>query len=149
VAVTLLRAARATGNPDWESQALAVARAAAGRPSDAAGVIDGGLCHGAAGLLQIFNRFHQASGDPLFAATARTWLVRLMEMRKPGEGTAGWLAWRPLGDLTGPNPELGWLPDEGFLTGAAGIGLALLGAISPVEPLWDRALLSAVPPRRA
>lgn len=33
----------------------------------------------------------------------------------------------------------------GFLTGAAGIGLALLGAVSPVEPSWDRLLLCSVP----
>jgi len=32
------------------------------------------------------------------------------------------------------------------LTGVAGIGLTLLGAVSPVEPAWDRALLCSVPP---
>lgn len=40
---------------------------------------------------------------------------------------AGWRAWRLLGDFAGPEPELGWVDDSGFLTGAAGIGLALLG----------------------
>jgi hypothetical protein len=35
----------------------------------------------------------------------------------------------------------------GFLTGANGIALALLGAIAPVEPAWDRLLAIAVPPR--
>jgi hypothetical protein len=38
--------------------------------------------------------------------------------------------------------------DPGFLTGAAGIGLALLAATSPVEPAWDRVLLASVPPRQ-
>jgi lantibiotic biosynthesis protein len=36
---------------------------------------------------------------------------------------------------------LTWTGDPGFLTGAAGIGLALLAAVSPVEPEWDRLLL--------
>jgi hypothetical protein len=146
VALTLLVAARAAGEPEWERQALAAARLAASRPRDQGGVTDGGLCHGAAGLVHLYNRLYQATRDPLWKAESLAWLERLLAMRKPGEGTAGWLAWRPLGDITGPNPELGWAEDPGFLTGAAGIGLALLATVSPVEPAWDRVLLSSVPP---
>ena len=72
-----------------------------------------------------------------------------MAQRRPGQGIAGWQAWRPIGEITGPDPELGWVDDRGFLTGAAGIGLVLLGALSQVEPAWDRLLLSSVPPRAA
>ena len=36
--------------------------------------------------------------------------------------------------------------DSSFLTGAAGIALALLAAITPLEPDWDRRLLVAVAP---
>jgi hypothetical protein len=42
-----------------------------------------------------------------------------------------------------------WHPDPGFLTGAAGIALALLAATTAVEPEWDRILLAsarAAPP---
>lgn len=34
-----------------------------------------------------------------------------------------------------------WLVDPTFLTGVAGIGLALLGATTDIEPVWDRLLL--------
>jgi hypothetical protein len=149
VSVALLSAARAAGEPEWERQAIAVARAAAARPADAGGVVDGGLCHGAAGLAHLYNRLYQATGDPLFKAEALAWIERLMAQRRPGQGLAGWQAWRPIGEITGPNPELGWVDDRGFLTGAAGIGLVLLGALSPVEPAWDRVLLSSAPPRAA
>jgi hypothetical protein len=47
------------------------------------------------------------------------------------------------------NPETkipGWRSEAGFLEGATGIGLALLGAISDVEPAWDRVLLLSVRP---
>jgi hypothetical protein len=40
-----------------------------------------------------------------------------------------------------------WAADAGFLTGAAGIGLALLASVTSVEPEWDRLLLVAIPPR--
>jgi hypothetical protein len=33
------------------------------------------------------------------------------------------------------------LNDSGVLTGAAGIGLVLLAAATPIEPTWDRMLL--------
>jgi hypothetical protein len=41
--------------------------------------------------------------------------------------------------------ELGWKDDPGFLTGSAGIGLALLAATTAVAPDWDRVLLTAIP----
>ena len=40
---------------------------------------------------------------------------------------------------------MGWRDEPGFLTGAAGIGLALLAALFPVEPAWDRVLLASIP----
>ncbi len=147
LSLALLSAARAAGEPEWERQAVAVARLGVARDPDAGGVADGGLCHGAAGLAHLYNRLFQATGDPVFKAAALAWIERLMAQRRPGQGVAGWQAWRPIGDITGPDPELGWVDDRGFLTGAAGIGLVLLGALSPVEPAWDRVLLSSVPPR--
>jgi hypothetical protein len=147
IALALLSAARAAGEPEWERQAVAIAHAAAARPRDKGGVVDGGLCHGAAGLIHLYNRLFQATRDPLFKREALVWIERLLAQRRPGEGIAGWQAWRPIGEITGPDPELGWVSDPGFLTGAAGIGLALLGAVSPVEPAWDRVLLASAPPR--
>jgi lantibiotic modifying enzyme len=149
ISLALLGAARAAGEPEWEREAIATARAAAARPHADSGVVDGSICHGAAGVAHLYNRLYQATGEPLFLTEARAWIDSLMAQRRPGEGIAGWRSWRPIGDITGPEPELGWVADPGFLTGAAGIGLALLGAVSPVEPAWDRVLLSAVPPRPA
>src|SRR5262249_52724928 len=49
VAAALLGAARCVAEPGWEREALVIARRAARRPSEQAGVRDAGLCHGAAG----------------------------------------------------------------------------------------------------
>lgn len=136
IAATLLVAARAVGEPAWEDKALEVARAAARRPPEQSVVRDAGVCHGAAGLAHLFNRFWQASGEEVFHDAARYWIERTLEFRVPGEGIAGFRAWHA---LSGSNGQ--WAADPGFLEGATGIALVLLAAASTVEPEWDRLLL--------
>jgi len=143
IAATLLYAARAVGMEEWESAALTIAAHAAKAESEDAGVRDAGLCHGAIGLAHLYNRIHQAGGGELFADAARLWYRSGLDMRKPEGGVAGFEAWRPAFGMEEP----GWQSDPGFLTGAAGIGLALLAAVTPLEPEWDRLLLVAIPPK--
>ncbi|MCG8461087.1 MAG: hypothetical protein MI919_32790, partial [Holophagales bacterium] len=45
-----------------------------------------------------------------------------------------------------PDQGSRWVAARGFLEGAAGAGLGLLGAISPVEPDWDRVLMTSIRP---
>ena len=129
IAATLLYAARAVGMEEWEAASLAIAAHAASVAPEDAGVGETGLCHGALGLAHLYNRIHQAGGGEPFADAARLWYRLGLETRKPEGGIAGFKA------------------DPSFLTGAAGIGLALLAAVTPVEPEWDRLLLVAIPPR--
>lgn len=135
-AAALFVAARGADEPGWEKEALDMARHAARRPPEESGVVDAGLCHGAAGLGHIFNRLYQATGDETLREAARFWLAHTLSLQKPGEGCGGFLAWE-----TTEEGEPGWLATPGLLTGAAGVGLALLAATSPIEPAWDRALL--------
>ena len=136
VALSLLLAAQGAGRSDWEKEALAIARQCAARSVENAGVVDAGLCHGALGDAHLFNRLYQATGDAAFAEAARHWYERGLNLRRPGEGYAGFPSWGPDRDR-----QMTWIADPGFLTGAAGIGLALLGATTPIEPQWDRLLL--------
>jgi hypothetical protein len=141
VATALLAAARCLNEPAWEREALTIARRAAERPPDQAGIRDAGLCHGSAGLGHLFNRLFQATGEPGLGAAARFWFARTLEMRRPGRGVGGYEAWGP--DDDGSQT---WVSDAGLLTGAVGIALALLAATTPVEPAWDRMLLVTIPP---
>lgn len=142
IAAALLYAARSVGETAWEHEALDIARRAAERSPKQTGVIDAGLCHGAAGIAHLFHRMYQATGESLLGEAARFWFERTLEMRRPGEGIAGFLAWGP----TGEDEKMGWVKDPGILTGAAGIALALLSAALPIEPHWDRMLLVSIPP---
>jgi hypothetical protein len=110
---------------------------------DAAGVVDAGLCHGAAGDAHLFNRLYQATGDPAFAEAARHWYERALDLRRPDEGFAGFPSWGPDRDR-----KMTWIADAGFLTGAAGVGLAMLAATTPIEPQWDRLLLVSARAKR-
>lgn len=138
IAAVLLAAGRALGEPDWEREALLTARAAALRPFELCRVVDGCLCHGAAGLGHTLHRLFQATGDPEIAAGARSWFRRTLNAWKPGRGVGGFLAYVP---FEGDPETLAWQDDPGFLNGSSGMALALLAAASEAEPVWDRVLL--------
>lgn len=140
VAAALLAAARCVNKPEWERDALRIARHAAARVPESAGVKDGGLCHGAAGLGHIFNRLFQATGESVFREAARYWFEQTLAMRRPGLGIDGFSAFIPEED-----GKERWVDDPGITTGAAGIALALLAAVTDIEPAWDRVLLVSIP----
>jgi class I lanthipeptide synthase len=136
IATTLWLAGCVAGEPAWQAEALDLARGAARRPPGTSGVRDACLCHGAAGLGHLFNRLYQLTGEVDLLAAARFWIGRALELWDPGRGVAGFVTWGP--DASG---EMGWRDDPSLLTGAAGVGLALLAATTPGEPAWDRFLL--------
>src|SRR5262249_35429600 len=138
IAAAFLRGARAAGDAALEALALEAGLAAAARPTETAGVVDAGLCHGAAGLLRRVNRPPPAAGEGAGAAAAPRRAERTLAMR--GEGVGGYRSYNPI-------LAAKWDDDPGLLTGAAGVALALLGATTQVEPRWDIVLLCDVAPR--
>jgi class I lanthipeptide synthase len=140
IAASLWRVAQALDRPDWRDGALRIAEWAAARPADYSGVEDATLCHGAAGLGHIFNRFFQATGEPVFRDAARGWLARVYEHRVAGAGVAGFRAYNP--DPAAATP---WLSEPGLIPGAAGVASALLAASDGTTPDWDRVLLLTGP----
>ncbi len=74
VAAALLVAARASGEVSWKRAAVRIASQAAMREESTSHVADAGLCHGAAGLAQVFQRIYVETEDPRFSRAARTWL---------------------------------------------------------------------------
>ncbi len=141
VSTALWIAARAAGDPAWERAARETAISAAARPAHLTRVMDPGLCHGAGGVAHLFNRLYQATGEERLAAAARSWYESALGFRQPGLGVAGFRSWASDG-----SGEQSWRDDPALLEGAAGAALALLAAVSPVEPEWDRLFLSSVRP---
>jgi hypothetical protein len=140
VASVLWLAGASFGREDWQREALVAARRAAKRGESDVSVVDPGLCHGAAGLAHCFHRLFRATGEETFREAALFWLRKTLEMRRPGHGPGGFRN----ADAEGLTPPR-WSEETGFLTGAAGIGMTLLAALSPVEPEWDRVMLLSFP----
>jgi hypothetical protein len=136
VAVSLAAAGTALERDDWLDAALVLARDTTQRPLTETGVLDGGVCHGAGGLGVVFGRLYQATADPALAERARFWFRHTLALARPGRGCGGYSAWRHPHEATGR-----WDDDPGLLEGAAGVGLALLAAATPLAPAWDRLLL--------
>lgn len=145
IVVVLLGAAMSLGDSELTDWALSVGRRACGRPADQTGVQDAGLCHGAAGLGHLYNRLYQATGDIQIARASKQWFERTLRCRNPVAGLADFPAWWP--------ERHEYRSDLSLLSGAAGVGLALLAATSSLLPQWDRPLLldlapnAAVPPK--
>jgi len=131
------------GEEPWDGETLDLAWQACdhGRVE---GLVDAGLWHGLAGRAHRLNRLFQATGKEPFADAARAGFGRLLAMRRPDEGIGGFQA-----RVSGVDGRPVWADDPGLLDGSAGIGLALLAAVSAVEPAWDRLLLAWLQPRRA
>jgi lantibiotic modifying enzyme len=137
VAPVMLSAARAADRPDWYAEALALSRLTTLRPPELALVRDGGLCHGAAGVAHVLNRLFHGFGEAGLRESACYWFGQLLDLRRPGTGCGGF-------SMFDPESDHQWRADPGVLTGAAGIGLALLSATSNQIPEWDRSLLMDV-----
>lgn len=140
VAIVLVAAGRAAGMPSWSDVGHDLLRQLARRPREACRVVDAGLCHGAFGLAHLLARGHAATDDPELRAAAITWYERGLAMREPGKYIGGFFAHRMHEDRS-----FGPATDHAFLGGSAGIGLALVAALSPAEPAWDRLLLADIP----
>lgn len=96
---------------------------------------DAGLCHGATGVAHIYNRMYQLGSDRRFRDAALNWYDRALAFFSPGYGVGGYCK------RVRREGEGAWEPWPAFLDGSIGIALALLGAVTSVEPQWDRALL--------
>lgn len=137
IAVALLAAARATGDMSGEAYAVELARVAARRLPENTGVVDAGICHGAAGLAHIYNRLYQGTHDSIFATAAESWVVQVLRHRAGGTGICGFTS-----RMAGPGGGTIASSAVGLLEGVAGIALSLLATISALEPTWDAILLT-------
>ncbi len=140
VGAALLAAARHAARPGWEEAARAMALRAAARPDHLMRLTGTGLCHGSAGAAHVFNRMYQATREQELGDAAARWFRVVLDARHPSDGIGGFGALRERG-----HRELEWWADPGLLNGAAGVGLALLAALYPVVPEWDRTLAIAPP----
>ncbi len=127
MAAALERAARARSEPSWHEAATDLAEHAAQVSFEQSGVVDGGLCHGAAGAGLVFASLAQTMPSAAVSAAAKRWFERLESFRRPwGEAPFGFRTVR----------SRGLDDDPSLLEGASGIALALEAASGEAWPSW-------------
>jgi hypothetical protein len=129
----LLQVARTIGRRDWDRFAHAMLDHCLSFTDP---LLDPALCHGTAGAAHMFNRIYQAEGDLRCRDAAVKWFERTLALRQPGADAGGFLVRRTPG---GGREE--WEASPALLDGAIGVALALIAALTPLQPGWDRLLM--------
>jgi lantibiotic biosynthesis protein len=91
------------------------------------------LCHGLAGMIQVYAHFVHDTGSSMFSDDLHALTSRLLDLFEPD---------RPFG-YRARGPEYIRFDSPWLFEGAAGVALALLTVISPEAPAWDRVMLLA------
>jgi lantibiotic modifying enzyme len=95
------------------------------------GIIDGGLCHGSAGVSCLYSRFYQVTGIDLFKNQSNFWMDKTVTYQSSDSEGAGYKFFQPNGMESVPF----------LLDGAAGVGLSIIGYLDSKLADWDRCLL--------
>jgi hypothetical protein len=137
IMAVLIRAAQRTSRRDWVQFAHDLLDHCLAWPLERSGVEDAGLCHGACGIAHIFNRLYHSEGDSRCRDASLKWFERAIGMWRPGTGVGGFVT--PI--RLNPKRDFAEEANPDLLDGSIGVALALLAALTPVEPQWDRLLL--------
>jgi len=136
VAIALYQASKVLEDDSLKDYSIGVFRKSCQRRDlKENGVVDAGLCHGAAGNAHMYNRMYLETGEEVFKEAAEYWFDQTLEFAHFEDGYAGFKQFRF------ENEEVRWENSYGFLEGISGIGLALISFVSDVEPVWDESLL--------
>ncbi|MEU5952995.1 lanthionine synthetase C family protein [Streptomyces sp. NPDC047525] len=139
IAMALWHAGHALDAPEPRRLAVEAVQSVLRRPAAERHIPSPSLCHGVAGLLTVCLRLAQEEpGSPGPDAPNSLIQEHIPVLTEQILGLFDPEA--PLCFRDEEQPGV-FVDDPGFLTGAAGVALALLAAATPVAPSWDRALL--------
>ncbi|MEJ0029988.1 MAG: lanthionine synthetase LanC family protein [Bacteroidota bacterium] len=135
VLICLWQAAVALNDEDLKQRVIQMTTRSVQRKSPSETRIwDGCLCHGFAGNALWYDRMYRYTGEMIFSEASSYWIDRLLEQLDTLGGIGKFSVYHYKDDV--------FVPSMGFLTGATGVGLALISVANPqITPSWDRFLL--------
>ncbi len=135
VGISLLRAAEVLKDNALFEEALEVLIYSTERKDlTEAGIADAGICHGAFGVMHIYNYLYRKTEKTQFKEAADFWAEKALQFGNHKNGYAGYMVWR------GAEEEK-WRPEVSLLEGITGIGLSIISYLAPFETKWDECLL--------
>lgn len=130
----LIRVAQSKGDDILLSQALNDLLLSAQRQTyEESGVIDASLCHGSAGIAQVYRHAAYDSGNAAFNTAAERWIHEMTMNYESGKPLESFRSWG--------GRDKGRQEDHSFITGIAGIGLTLLSQLQNHKPTWGQLIL--------
>ena len=97
------------------------------------GVLDAGVCHGAAGIAHIFQKIYQKNRNITFQETANYWFEKTLEMARFDNGVAGFKQWN--------RPDSNWIDNYSLLEGVIGIACCLMSCLNIEHLGWSECVL--------
>lgn len=94
-------------------------------------VYDACICHGTAGISQIFNRMYVETNKLEFREISNYWVNQTLNLANKTDGLCGYKTY------CGDN----WLNNYGMLEGITGIGLGLMSSLDSHNSSWDKYFL--------
>lgn len=138
IASCLYLTGRRLDNEQWQMEAIEIMKNCSNRLANEIDQIESAhLCHGTAGVGHIFNRFYQYTKIEEFKWAAVKCFQKTLEKAEYNDNNdVIFLVENGIHEQMLPKK-----PSAGILEGSAGIALALLSAVTDIEPKWDRCLL--------
>lgn len=133
VAISLWRAAEATGDLELKKEAISLLEHASHRRGLDASVKDAALCHGSAGISHIFFKYYGETGLESLKSASDYWMNITLELIRPTDSCiTGRTCWRN---------DQGFLASFPLLEGVTGVGLAILSRLSKEKLHWDNCMM--------
>ena len=134
IGISLWHVGKALQNDVYQELATKILKHSANRRDlKEARVNDAGLCHGAYGIVTIYNYMYKQTAISLFKDTADYWIDQALKLDIHKDGYAGYMIWR------GDKDE--WLNEVNLLEGITGIGLAIISYLATYDTQWQECLL--------
>lgn len=136
IAIALWNAGTALKKIEWVNKAIEIFYFSSYRKkTDNTGVIDSCVCHGSAGLAQIFRRIYILTGEKQYKDTSEYWIQKTVDMAIYKTYLADYRFWQ--------GTQNGWQSAISLLEGISGVGLSLLAYIADdaFYSKWEEILL--------
>lgn len=141
MAFALIHCGIALQNDGWKNKGIEVALKTTQRTFENSGCHDAPFCHGTVGLVHLYHRLYNLTGNEIFKSASRRWLdITHREFYKQGDGAGGYF----FRSFNEEQNIFDLIPQYSLLEGSTGIALVYLSYLYDIKPDWDIIFLANV-----
>jgi len=132
ISISLLKAGKVLEDNFLIQESLEIIKKSSKRQNkEEADIMDAGLCHGAYGVMHIYNHVFNETNDSLFKKNVNNWANIALNMATHKNGYVGYKEFS----------YTSWKCNPNLLAGTSGIGLTIIGYLSKDRLKWNQCLL--------